>query len=87
MDKPWMSHPCFIHALSILYLYVIHIHSSSVDYPKILKEIVILSMNYPQNILGLSNHLILDNGWINLGSTCPAFVQTLTTSLEVQGVS
>ena len=87
MDKPWMSHPCFIHALSILYLYVIHIHSSSVDYPKILKEIVILSMEYPQNILELSNHLTLDNGWINRGYTCPTFVLTLSTSLEARGAS
>ena len=57
------------------------------DYPNLLQEIITLSIYYLQNIQGLSNNLTLDDGWINLGSTCPTFVLTLTNSLEVQGVS
>ena len=56
------------------------------DYPRIFKEFVTLSTHYPKNIQGLSNHLTLDNGWINPRSTSPTFVLTLSTFLEVQGV-
>ena len=31
--------------------------------------------------------LMSDNGWKNLEPTCPTFVLTLSTSLEVRGVS
>ena len=86
MDVTSVFYPCIIHTLSTHYPYIIHIHSSSMDYPRFFKEFVTLSTHYPKNIQGLSNHLTLDNGWINPRSTSPTFVLTLSTFLEVQGV-